>query len=160
MALGCAIGVFVTFLPIVGFQMVVVVLLASFLRANKVVGLPIVWISNPATLVPIFYGCYVVGRRILGHAAIGSHWWMELRSPPEGWWESTWFYYSRIMDIAWPLWTGCLVVGAAAAIPAYAVAYGLVSYLRARAFAKKSADISVLGQPDGESAVCKGDGGE
>ena len=62
--LGIAISVFVTFTPTVGFQMALVVFLAWLLRANKVVGLPIVWITNPLTIVPVYYPCYVVGRWI------------------------------------------------------------------------------------------------
>ena len=60
LALGAAIGVFVAFTPTVGLQMMLTVSLAWLLRANKVIGLPVVWISNPATLVPIYYSCYVV----------------------------------------------------------------------------------------------------
>ena len=69
LALGAAIGMFVTFLPLIGFQMALVVVLATLLRANKAVGLPIVWITNPATIVPVFYACYVIGRLMLGHRA-------------------------------------------------------------------------------------------
>lgn len=132
LALGAAIGMFVTFLPLVGFQMALVVVLATLLRANKAVGLPIVWITNPATVVPIFYACYVVGRWMLGHKAIGWHWWIELESPPPGWWESTCFYYSKLMQVAWPLWAGCLVVATVAAVLAYPIAYWIVANYRTR----------------------------
>ena len=54
LALGVAIGMFVTFTPTVGLQMVLVGVLAWLLRANKLVGLPVVWLSNPATVVPIY----------------------------------------------------------------------------------------------------------
>jgi len=77
LALGIAIGTFVTFTPTVGLQMMIVVFLAWLFRANKVVGLPIVWISNPVTIMPIFYTCYRLGRAILGHSAIGANWWMD-----------------------------------------------------------------------------------
>jgi len=65
-ALGVAVGIFVTWTPTIGFQMILTVLLSWLLGANKLVGVPFVWISNPVTLPPI-YGpnCYV-GSLILG----------------------------------------------------------------------------------------------
>ena len=77
LALGVAIGVFVTFTPTVGFQMVLTVFLAWLLRANKAVGVPIVWITNPATIIPIYYSCYVVGRSMLQWESVGEAWWLR-----------------------------------------------------------------------------------
>ncbi len=81
LALGAAIGMFVTFTPTIGFQMVIVVFLSWLMGANKVVGLPIVWLSNPATFVPLYYSCYVIGRSVLGWTPIGDAWWSELAAP-------------------------------------------------------------------------------
>ena len=53
-ALGVAIGFFVTWTPTIGIQMILVVALATLLKANKLVGVPFVWISNPFTIVPIY----------------------------------------------------------------------------------------------------------
>ena len=132
LAMGVAIGMFVTFTPTVGFQMVLVVLLAWLLRANKVAGVPVVWISNPATLVPIFFSCYVVGQMILGSEPIGQAWWTELTTPPEGWFPAVSFYWSKLMEIAVPLWTGSLVVGLAIAYPTYYLVYFSVRTYRRR----------------------------
>lgn len=63
-ALGVAIGIFVAWTPTIGFQMALTVLLATILRANKVVGVPIVWISNPATLW-IYIPNYLLGCWLL-----------------------------------------------------------------------------------------------
>ncbi|MDA1054245.1 MAG: DUF2062 domain-containing protein [Planctomycetota bacterium] len=62
LALGAAIGMFFMFTPTFGFQMLLVVFVAWLLRANKAVGLPIVWISNPATMIILYYPCYYIGR--------------------------------------------------------------------------------------------------
>ena len=43
LAMGAAIGMFVTFTPTVGFQMMLTLFLSWLFRANKVIGLPIVW---------------------------------------------------------------------------------------------------------------------
>ena len=49
-ALGVAIGIFVAWTPTIRFQMVLTVVLAWLLGANKSVGVPFVWISCPPYL--------------------------------------------------------------------------------------------------------------
>jgi uncharacterized protein (DUF2062 family) len=49
--------------------MILYVLLATLLRANKVAGLGPVWITNPLTAIPIYYGNWWVGQFILRDAA-------------------------------------------------------------------------------------------
>ncbi|MGE0760057.1 MAG: DUF2062 domain-containing protein [Pirellulaceae bacterium] len=130
LALGMAIGVFVTFTPTIGFQMMLVVLFAWLLRGNKVVGLPIVWLTNPATIVPLYYPCYVVGRVLLNEPEVGWQWWRELRTPPPGWWAGVEFYWSRMLDIAVPLWLGSLVVATLLGLLTYYVAYIAICWYR------------------------------
>ena len=66
LALGIALGIFIAWTPTIGFQMVLVLLLAPILRANGRVGIPLVWISNPLTLALIYYPNYLLGRYMLG----------------------------------------------------------------------------------------------
>lgn len=132
LALGAAIGMFITFTPTVGFQMLLVVFAAWLLRANKVVGLPIVWISNPATMMLIYYPCYVVGRSLLGMEPIDSHWWSELREPPASWWPAVDFYWSHFLEVATPLWLGCLVVATCTSVPTYYLVYHVIHAYRLR----------------------------
>ena len=132
LALGMAIGVFVTFTPTVGAQMLLVVAAAWLLRANKAVGLPIVWISNPATVVPLFYPCYVIGRTILGLQPIGRAWWNELSKPPMGWWPAMTFYWDKLTEIAEPLWLGCLIVATCTSVPMYFLSYYAIRAYRLR----------------------------
>ncbi len=61
LALGLAIGVFVGFLPIMGIQMWVALPLAMALKANKLLAMAGVWISNPVTFIPFYYACYRFG---------------------------------------------------------------------------------------------------
>ena len=129
LALGAAIGIFIMFTPTFGIQMLLIVFAAWLFKANKVIGIPVAWISNPATAVPIYYACFVVGRVLLGHPEMGEGWWAHLSKPPEGLWLRVSFYWSRVMEIAAPLWIGSLVLGLAAAIPTYyAVYYAVCSY--------------------------------
>jgi uncharacterized protein len=131
-ALGMAIGAFVTFTPTVGVQMAVVLLLAWLLRANKVVGLPVVWLTNPATIVPFYWLCYEIGRILLGTPPVGQQWWLEMASPPAGWLAIVQFYWSRFWQIGWPLWVGGCIVGLIAALPAYYLTYYGVRSFRMR----------------------------
>jgi uncharacterized protein len=149
LALGVAIGLFVTFTPTIGFQSALVVLLAWMLGGNKLVGLPLVWISNPATFVPIYYPCYRIGRWILGGKPVSMRWWRDLAHPPESSGEALRFYWSRLMEIIEPLTLGCLVVAIPIGGLSYVLTYqSVVKYraLRAKRLAmiaeKKAAELA------------------
>ena len=127
-ALGVAIGMFVTWTPTIGFQMMLVVALSWLLRANKAVGVPFVWISNPFTLVPVYYPNYLLGCWLLGEeyqspdflaaAAAGDNWFERLGA----WWEATWKVFA-------PLWLGSLLVGLIVGVLSYfATRYAVVKY--------------------------------
>lgn len=64
-ALGAAIGMFIAMTPTVGIQMLLVLLLAvatrRWFRFNKVAALLMVYVSNPLTVVPIYWFSYKVG---------------------------------------------------------------------------------------------------
>jgi len=59
------VGMFCAFLPI-PFQMLLAAIAAVAFRVNILVAVPLVWISNPITIAPIFYFCYYVGALIMG----------------------------------------------------------------------------------------------
>jgi uncharacterized protein (DUF2062 family) len=59
------IGLFFAFWPF-PFQMILVVMMAIPLRVNIPLGVATVWITNPLTMPPIFYGAYIVGATVLG----------------------------------------------------------------------------------------------
>jgi len=130
LALGLAIGIFVTFTPTIGCQSALVIFLAWLLRANKVIGLPLVWITNPATFVPIYYPCYVIGRVLLREPEIGLSWWQEFAHPPVGWFATIHFYWTRMLEIAIPLWLGCLIVSGVLAVATYYAAYFAIRWYR------------------------------
>ena len=132
LALGIAIGMFVAFSPTFGVQMALVVLLAWLLKANKLVGTPVVWITNPATAMPIYYACYLVGVALTGAERVGRPWWHDLTHPPDGWWIATCFYWSKFMEIATPLTIGCTLIGVLLACPTYFIAYYVIRFHRLR----------------------------
>lgn len=126
LALGIGIGMWVTFLPLIGFQMALSVFLAWLFRANKLVGIPLVWISNPVTIVPIYYPCYWVGCKLLGTPVVSDEWarlkvhWQTLQADPTTQWSNkVRFWWDSFLDFAGPLGLGCLLV---------ATIFGIVSY--------------------------------
>ncbi len=62
---GFAIGLFFAFWP-VPFQMWLSAGMAIPFRANLPLSVATVWITNPFTMPPIFYGAYKVGSTVLG----------------------------------------------------------------------------------------------
>jgi len=65
-ARGLAVGVFIGYLPVFGFQMMLAWTTATLLKANKVVAVLGVWVSNAATAVFVYYPSYRLGRWLLG----------------------------------------------------------------------------------------------
>ena len=62
-------------LPIFG-QMLVAMLLAKICRANVVASIPWTWLTNPATTLPMWYGCYLIGAALTRHEPVT---WVTLR---------------------------------------------------------------------------------
>ncbi|WP_297895037.1 DUF2062 domain-containing protein [Shewanella sp.] len=62
-----AVGLFVAWIPM-PFQMVVAAAFAIFFNVNIPVSVALVWITNPLTMPVMFYGAYLLGAKILGHA--------------------------------------------------------------------------------------------
>ncbi|MCP4492961.1 MAG: DUF2062 domain-containing protein [Gammaproteobacteria bacterium] len=60
-----AIGMFCAFIP-VPVQMLLAAFGAIIFRANILIAVPTVWISNPVTMPPMFYFCYWIGALLLG----------------------------------------------------------------------------------------------
>lgn len=97
-------GVFWAMIPM-PFQMVPAAFFAILLRANVIMAIAWVWLSNPITLVPILYAEYFLGCQILGINAIVSISSINVSSLFTDW------------DlIVKPLLLGAVILGAAAAV--------------------------------------------
>lgn len=59
-----AVGLFFAFVP-VPFQMVLAAAVAILVRVNLPLSVGLVWVSNPITMPPLFYLCYVVGAWLI-----------------------------------------------------------------------------------------------
>lgn len=106
-------GLFICFLPIPG-QMPLAVLLAFLFRYNLPISFVMCWISNPFTMVPIFYSTYELGRMILGSPKVNFG--IEL----------SWEWLSQEFLLVWqPLMFGSVLTG---------LVMGLAGYLAMQAF--------------------------
>lgn len=61
---GLALGVFIAFTPTIGLQIIIVIFLGTLLNLNRPAAILAVWITNVATMVPIYTFNYWVGSLI------------------------------------------------------------------------------------------------
>ena len=106
-SLAVALGIFCAFIP-VPFQMVIAAVGAIWLRVNILIAVPTVWISNPVTMPPMFYFCYLVGAEI-----------MQIPPEPFEFELSFAWLLSELAEIWQPFLLGCLIVGSVLALAAF-----------------------------------------
>jgi len=132
-ALGLAIGIFVTWTPTIGFQMALTVALAWLLGANKLVGVPFVWISNPLTALPLYGSNFLVGTWVLP----GQYSWSAFRTAVikavayrGSWLEGIGAWWAATVDFFLPLWLGSILVGVVLGAITYVFVYRAVVIYR------------------------------
>ncbi|MHC4872116.1 MAG: DUF2062 domain-containing protein [Planctomycetota bacterium] len=125
-ALGTAIGIFVGMTPTVGLQMLIGVIIATVVGANRVAAALPAWITNPFTIVPIYSFNYWLGTFFVKGPGLEE---FKIKISQLSGWRSV---YDLGVDILVPLTIGCCLVGIALAIPAYPLAYRMVSIFRRR----------------------------
>ncbi|MHC4294178.1 MAG: DUF2062 domain-containing protein [Planctomycetota bacterium] len=129
-ALGVAVGIFITWTPTMGLQMALTAAMAWLLGANKLVGIPFVWISNPLTAAPLYGFNFKVGKMLLGSnyqtprfsevfAVTGSSWWEAL-------WNCTHAFWIEMWKVFPPLWLGSVLLGLALGAITYFLVYRTV----------------------------------
>lgn len=121
-AMGTALGMFIAFTPTVGIQMGLAVVIGTLIRANRIIAVVLCWISNPVTFIPMYYGYYWLGGKILGvelwtfgNFAERFHNLMLTRERMG--------YIASIKQLgfetALPLWVGSLIIATVVALPSY-----------------------------------------
>ena len=149
-ALGLAVGIFITWTPTIGLQMVLTVAVSALLGANKVVGVPFVWISNPATLGPIYVpnyllGCLLLRQRPIDIAALFAT--LETK----GWLSFLKGLWDAGVNVFVSLWVGSILVGLVLAVPTYFLTrYAVVRY---RIHWHRKHDAPPSPGPDGEEKI-------
>ena len=158
-ALGVAIGFFVGWLPIIGIQMVVAVVVCKIFRANKIVPILPIWLTNPVTMVPIYSFNYWIGWKIAGGPPLGDIAKVLARmidTPGTGpdvgrvaaWWEGVRRAFAELLSMGWnmqlPLWLGCAIIGLALAVPSYCLTRKFVDSFREAVARKRRIRRSLL----------------
>ncbi len=169
-ALGAAIGVFIAMTPTIGFQMLLIYFIASIFRANRVAGVPMAWITNPATILPIYSFNLLVGIKVVGGSAAMRE---EFEQALQGimnkdlpWWDLVKQWWDVAMHVTLPLWVGSIVVGLVSGAVAYAVMYYLITVYRRHhrrrleleAAAQRAADDAVAARREDIGATGDADG--
>jgi len=106
-SIAVAVGMFCAFIP-VPFQMLIAAILAIWFRVNILVAVPMVWISNPVTMGPMFYFCYLLGAEILDIEPDDFHFELSF----------DWLLNS-LAEIWQPFLLGCFTVGVISALAAF-----------------------------------------
>jgi len=131
-ALGAALGMFLALTPTIGLQMLLILLLTAAFRANKVAGVPMAWVTNPVTVVPMYSLNYYVGWLLVGGPTLEDfrNRLLALMHLDIGWfaWVKEWWHL--MIDMAGPLWVGSVVVGLVAGAITYAVLLHLIRLYR------------------------------
>ena len=133
-ALGVAVGMFWGMTPTVGVQMMIVLafyyLCKPFFTFNVKAALVTVYISNPVTMLAIYWFDYEVGRLLVGGDLTKSELAAVLEySSLAEWWETVRDLVGRV---GLPMLVGSVAVGTAAALAAYPLTRWLVVGWRGR----------------------------
>jgi uncharacterized protein (DUF2062 family) len=108
-----AVGLFFAWVP-VPFQMLLAAAAAIIFRVNLPLSVALVWLSNPVTMPPLFYGAYLLGAEVLGTEA------------EEFEFELSWEWLSTSLGNIWePFLLGCGVLAITSSILGYFAIRGL-----------------------------------
>lgn len=150
-ALGTAIGLFVAWTPTLGIHMLLVVGLSMMLRANKIAGLIAVYLSNPITMVPMYWIDYWLGGLVLNqgltyeelHTILHFHGWDGFKSA----------FWTVCVELGGPMWLGGLVLAVAHAVPGYYFTRWAVNRYRGRNPNATNNQPNITGNHDARESV-------
>jgi len=138
-AMGTAVGMFVAWTPTVGIQIVMVLILALAIPMNRIAALIMIYISNPLTMVPMYYLEYVVGLTLLGRDGMSYDEFLELcnvtieLARQESYWSATLTFFRELgYPILTALIVGGTVIGALTAVPTYPLTLNWIRKYRER----------------------------
>lgn len=120
-ALGTAIGMFVGMTPTVGIQMIIVLaaafLLRPFFKFNKIAAVLTVYVTNPLTIVPIYWFNYKVGTFFIPSSVKYNDFVAIVRFDSHDNWSER--ALSLITELGAPLLAGCLLVAIVSSLATY-----------------------------------------
>ncbi len=103
-------GIWISMLPIVGVQMIVVFFVSLIVRANLPLIVALQWISNPFTMGPIYFADFKIGMSILNLLGV-DYPQNKLLSPEYDWSEFSFKELVRLIDTFPPMFLGGSVLG-------------------------------------------------
>lgn len=146
-ALGAVVGMFVGLTPTMGVQMYVSALIWAVcryifrIRFNLAIAVALVWITNPVTVVPIYYLFLVTGQTFQGwvgvpvlpvsYTAFNSEVARLAAGGDVGWLE--WIFYASrvlIVEYGWPMVLGSLAYAVPLSLASYPLTYTLLRRYR------------------------------
>lgn len=107
---GLALGLFIAFTPTIPLQMLFSAIGAIWLRVNLPIAIAACWVTNPFTAVWIYFMEYRLGQAVLGKLP-GIYAIIEIDNIGA---------IRRLFSQATYIWTGGVILGAIAALVAYA----------------------------------------
>ncbi len=133
-ALGAAIGMAVGMSPTVGIQMIIIVVIAVLLKPffhfNRMAGLLTVYVSNPLTMVPIYYFLYWVGTFFVEGNVTREDFEQILEYEGfEGWWNAI---TGLFVEIGTPLIIGTAIVAPISGLLTYPIMRWLLYWFKGR----------------------------
>lgn len=140
---GVTLGIIVAMTPTVGIQMILVTIVNTIFRVNRLAGILMVWISNPLTLIPIYWLDYWVGsilmqRDLMTYEAFSKHMSVILDKLKDmDMWSGFIEFMGFLGELAAPLFLGGFIVGIVCGIPMYPITLKAVKRHRARKEARR-----------------------
>jgi hypothetical protein len=123
LALGMAVGIFVSITPIIPLQTIVAVFLAFLVRGSKSAAALGTWLSNPLTIPVVYYANYKLGCTLLGYQKTLDN--IAFDS------------FSQLMglglEVTRAMIVGGVVIGAILGVAAYFIAFRVFITIRRRA---------------------------
>ena len=119
-ALGMAVGIFVSITPIIPLQTVVAIALAFLVRGSKSAAALGTWLSNPLTIPLVYYANYKIGCTLLGYQKTLD--------------SIAFDSFSQLMElgleVTWAMIVGGVVIGAILGVVAYFVTFRVFITIR------------------------------
>jgi len=145
-ARGIAIGVFIAMTPTVGIQMITIAVACTIFHGNRLAGVAMAWISNPLTIVPIYWLDYVIGSFILRAPLIGKSEIAKLVELKSTSMFGMFFEFlgnlgTMTVDLAGPMFLGGVIVGIVCAMPSYFIFLPLFTKWK-QAFSRRKKSVA------------------
>ena len=165
-AAGVALGAFLAFTPTVGIQTVLALCLATYFHVSRIPAAAMVYITNPLTIGPIYWSCYLVGAWVCRSMELDVVSVKGFVEAFEGVRDLSGFQAAREglsvltsygLRMAFPLCVGCFIEGVVAAAICYPLTLRFVEGHRvvharkvARKLQKKAHDLAEAGDDEEE----------